>query len=101
MDFSGEKVWIGACSLMARWMLSKLADVKISGAWRLVMSRVLLGGDGWLRGGRSVRSIERFGERRFDGDCAFDDGGVETSIAIVAIYDCVIVSVVVCFLQKL
>lgn len=46
IDFSGEKVRMVACSLMARSMDSRFALVKISGAWRLVMRRVLLGGDG-------------------------------------------------------
>jgi hypothetical protein len=71
-------------------MLSKFAAVKISGACRLVMSRVLLGGDGWESAGKSDKSMERLGEWRFDlevgdGEWLLDDGGVETSIAIAAI----------------
>lgn len=73
---------------MAREMLSRLAEANISGAWRLVMRSVLLGGEGWLKGGRSVRSRERFGDCRFrplgEGEAGLDDGGVETSIAVVA-----------------
>ena len=48
----------------------------------------MLGGEGWLNAGRSERSIERFGEWRLRevglGDWFLEDGGVETSIAIVA-----------------
>ena len=46
IDLSGAKVWRVACSLIALWIDSKFAVVKISGALRLVMRRVLLGGDG-------------------------------------------------------
>ena len=62
--------------------------MKISGAVRLVIRRVLLGGVGWLRGGRSERSRERLGEWRLRevglGEWVLEVGGVETSIAIVA-----------------
>ena len=90
MDLRGLKVWTDACSLMARWMLSRFAAVKISGACKLVMRSVLLGGEGCESGGKSERSIERFGEWRFDldggdGEWLLDDGGVETSIAIAVI----------------
>ena len=89
-DLRGEKVWIAACSLIARWMLSRFAAVKISGAWRLVTRSVLLGGVGWESGGRSERSMERFGEWRLvgDGEAAEDCGGVEMSIVNAAMSGC-------------
>ena len=68
--------------------------MKISGAVRLVIRRVLLGGVGWLRGGRSERSRERFREWRLLlrevglGEWVVEVGGVETSIAIVALCSC-------------
>ena len=78
-------------------MLSRFAAVKISGACRLVMRRVLLGGEGWLSGGRSERSMERFGEGRLLrdvglglGEWVLEVGGVETSIAIV-VMGCVVI----------
>ena len=89
-DLSGENVWMGACSLMAWLIDSRFAAVNISGACRLVMRSVLLGGVGWLSGGRSDRSRERLGEcerLRFearDGEEVLDCGGVETSIAVAA-----------------
>ena len=88
MDLRGAKVWMVACSLMAREMDSRLEEVKISGAWRLVMRRVLLGGEGWLKAGRSERSRERLGERRLapvGGEADVEVGGVDRSIAIVVI----------------
>lgn len=83
---SGEKVCKMAWSLMAVWMDWRFAEVKISGLLRLVMRRVLEGGVGCCRGGRSERSSDMFGECRFDGVGGewADEGGVETSIAIVA-----------------
>ena len=71
---------------MAFCMLSKLLAVKISGAWRLVMSSVLLDGEGCVSGGRSERSRDMLGEWRLlgDGVCGFV-GGVEISMAIVAV----------------
>lgn len=52
-------MWMRACSLIALWILSRFAAVKISGACKLVMRSVLLGGEGWMSGGRSVRSRDR------------------------------------------
>lgn len=79
-------------------MLSRFDDANISGASRLVIKSVLLGGVGWLRGGRSVRSIERFGEWRLrDGDAPFDDGGVDTSIAVAAIGSRMVVEMLRCW----
>lgn len=46
------------------------------------MRRVLLGGDGVLRGGRSERSIERFDRRRGLGEVPVDVGGVDSSIGM-------------------
>jgi hypothetical protein len=55
-------------------------EVKISRDWRLVMRRVLLGGVGCERGGRSEKSRDMLKERRFEGDAV---GGVEISIAMI------------------
>jgi len=63
-DLSGAKMWIVACSLMAVEMDSRTAEVKISRDWRLVIRRVLLGGVGCERGGRSERSSDMLGEWR-------------------------------------
>lgn len=68
---------------MACWMLSKLAAVKISGACRLVMIRVLLGGVGCDSCGRSVRSMERLGDRRLLDD-AGETGGEDICIVMAA-----------------
>lgn len=76
MDLSGEKVWIFACWLIAWVMLSRFAAVKISGALRLVMRRVLLGGVGCESAGKSERSMERFGERRREGDVGEGAGDI-------------------------
>lgn len=63
--------------------------MKISGACRFVMRRVLLGCAGSMSGGRSERSRDMFGERDFlepgCGEESLDIGGVEMSIATVAI----------------
>ena len=48
--------------MIALWMLSRLAAVKISGASKFVTKSVLLGGVGWLSGGRSDRSSDKLGE---------------------------------------
>ena len=64
MDFSGEKVCSGAWAAMAVWMEERLLPVKIVGSWRLVIRRVLLGGEGWIIGGRSDRSRDISGECR-------------------------------------
>jgi hypothetical protein len=63
-DLSGAKMWIVACSLMAVEIDSRTAEVKISRDWRLVIRRVLLGGVGVERGGRSEKSSDMFGEWR-------------------------------------
>jgi len=63
-DLSGAKMWIVACSLMAVEMDSRTAEVKISRDWRFVIKRVLLGGVGCERGGRSERSSDMLGEWR-------------------------------------
>ncbi len=88
-DLSGANECTVACSLMARCIDSRLAAVKISGACKLVMRRVLLGCAGWESGGRSERSRDILGDRDFRGpdlgDESFDTGGVEMSIATVAI----------------
>lgn len=68
---------------MACCMLVKVGEAKISGAWRLVIRSVLLGGDGWVSGGRSERSMLMLCEWRLDPggvECA-DEGGEEISIA--------------------
>lgn len=65
-------------------MLSRFAAWKISRLCRLVIKSVLLGGEGVTSGGRSDRSMLRFGDWRRDlGEVA---GGVEISMAIVAIW---------------
>ena len=79
-DFRGAKMWIVACSLMAVEMDSRTEEVKISRDWRLVIRRVLLGGVGCERGGRSEKSRDMLKERRFEGEEA---GGVEMSMAMV------------------
>lgn len=66
-------------------MLSKFAAVKISGACKLVMMRVLLGGVGCESAGRSVRSMERLGERRLlddTGEAGGDDICIVKAAAI-------------------
>jgi hypothetical protein len=78
-DLSGAKMWIVACSLMALEMDSRTEEVKISREARPVIRRVLLGGVGVERGGRSEKSRDMFGEWRFEGDVV---GGVEMSMAI-------------------
>ena len=77
----GAKMWIVACSLMAVEMDSRTEEVKISRDCRFVMRRVLLGGVGCERGGRSEKSRDMLKERLFEGDD--EVGGVEMSIAIV------------------
>lgn len=77
IDFSGAKVWIVACSFIACEIDSRFAAVKISGALRLVMRSVLLGGAGLLRAGRSERSRERFGECRLFGPIDLGDEPVD------------------------
>lgn len=61
-------------------MDSRTEEVKISRDWRLVIKRVLLGGVGVERGGRSEKSRDMFGEWRLVGDAL---GGVEISMAMV------------------
>jgi len=61
-------------------MDSRTVEVKISRDWRLVIRRVLLGGVGCERGGRSERSRDMFGEWRLEGEAV---GGVEMSMAMV------------------
>lgn len=91
-DFSGEKVWMGAFWLMARWMESRFVERKISGDCRLVIRRVLLGGEGWLSAGRSERSSERLGDfvrRGLErGEELWECGGVEISMVIVVAIEC-------------
>ena len=77
----GAKMWIVACSLMAVEMDSRTEEVKISRDWRFVIRRVLLGGVGCERGGRSEKSRDMLKERRFEGDD--EAGGVEMSMAMV------------------
>jgi len=70
------------------------------------MSSVLLGGDGWVSGGRSERSRDMLGEWRLFGEgvCGFV-GGVEISMAIftvcrfamLSVYGAFEDSVVLCF----
>ena len=62
-------------------MDSRTEEVKISRDCRLVIRRVLLGGVGCERGGRSEKSRDMLKERRFEGDD--EVGGVEMSIAMV------------------
>ena len=64
-------------------MLSRLDAVKISRDSRLVIRRVLLGGDGFDSCGKSERSIERFGECRLLDDKG--DGVGDGCMAMVAI----------------
>lgn len=71
----GEKVWRGACAFRASFMFCRTCGVKIVGSLRLVMIRVFVGGVGWTRGGRSLRSRDRVREV---------GGGVVMSIDMVA-----------------
>lgn len=63
-------------------MDSRTEEVKISRDWRLVIRRVLLGGVGCERGGRSEKSRDMLKERRFEGEEA---GGVEMSMAMIVV----------------
>ena len=65
-------------------MDSRTEEVKISRDCRFVMRRVLLGGVGCERGGRSEKSRDMLKERRFEGE-AEAVGGVEISMAIVSV----------------
>src|SRR4051812_36726227 len=83
-DLRGAKMWIVACSLMAVGMDLRTGGGKMSRDCRFVMRRVLLGGVGCERGGRSEKSRDMLKERRFEGE-AEAVGGVEISIAIVSV----------------
>lgn len=62
-------------------MDSRTEEVKMSRDCRLVIRRVLLGGVGCERGGRSEKSRDMLKDRRFEGDD--EAGGVEMSMAMV------------------
>jgi hypothetical protein len=65
-------------------MLCRFDAVKISGACRFVMRRVLLGGDGCTSGGRSERSMLMLCEWRLEGELIEECGGVDISITTAA-----------------
>ena len=62
-------------------MDSRTEEVKVSRDCRFVIRRVLLGGVGCERGGRSEKSRDMLKERRFEGDD--EVGGVGMSMAMV------------------
>jgi hypothetical protein len=59
MDFSGEKEFKGAMSLMYCLIVAKEAGWKILGSSSRVMSRVFDGGEGCESGGKDVRSRDK------------------------------------------
>lgn len=58
-DLRGEKAWRGAEESMRERIWERVAGEKMVGSWRLVMRRVLEGGEGVMRGGREERSSVR------------------------------------------
>lgn len=74
-------MWMGAWSLIADWIDERFAVAKITGSCRFVIRSVFEGVAGCVSGGKSERSIERFGEWRRVGDDA-PVGGVDISMAM-------------------
>ena len=56
-DFKGEKEWSDACWEMRSRIVCSVGGEKMEVDWRLVISKVLDGGEGWMSGGRAERSI--------------------------------------------
>ena len=84
-DFNGEKAWRGALASIRDRISARADGLKMSGVRRLVIRRVLVGGEGVISGGSVLRSslsgVSRAGE--VEGEVLPEVGGETVVSAMV------------------